>query len=133
MAQKRPPGPGRRSRAPTEVDKRVGQNIRARRNDMHMTLAELAERLNVTHQQLQKYETAQNRVSASMVLDITQVLNISIEDLFYDAGLQKGKAPDALETARRECRMWVDRAHSVEALNRMASVLKALSGKETLS
>lgn len=128
MAQKRPPGTGRRSRAPTEVDKRVGQNIRERRKDMRMTLAELAERLKVTHQQLQKYETGQNRISASMVLDITQVLQISIEDLFHGTGHQKGKAPDALEAARRECRIWVDRANSVEALNRMASVLKVLSG-----
>ena len=129
MAQKRPPGTGRRSRAPTEVDKRVGENIRVRRKELNMTISELAERVKVTHQQFQKYETGQNRISASMLLDITQVLHISIDDLFYGTGHQKDKAPDALEMARRECRMWVDRAHTVEALNRMASVLKAMSGK----
>ena len=130
MVQKQPPGRGGRSRATTEVDKRVGQNIRARRKDMHMTLAELAERLNVTHQQLQKYETGQNRVSASMIVDLTEALNVSIEDLFDGTGRQKGKKPDALETARRKCRIWVDRAQSADALIQMAGVLKAMAGKD---
>ena len=117
------------SRSPTEVDKQVGRNVRRYRKDMHMTLNELADQLGVSQQQIQKYETGDSRISASMILNISDVLNIGIEDLFIGTGNLKKPKKTQLETERRECQIWIDRATSKEALNQMARVLKAMSGE----
>ena len=130
MTRKRQTAPRNNSRSPTEVDKQVGRNIRKCRQDLHMTLTELAERLGVSQQQLQKYETGGSRVSASMILTITDTMNIGIEDLFIGTRNQKEPKKSPLEKARHECRVWIDRASSKEALNQMARVLKAMSGKD---
>tara|TARA_R110001606_G_scaffold52504_1_gene130218 strand:- start:710 stop:1102 length:393 start_codon:yes stop_codon:yes gene_type:complete len=130
MSKKRKQASGFRSRAPTEVDKRVGRNIREIRNERFLTLAELAERLGISHQQLQKYETGTNRISASMIVDLVEVLNVPIEELFR--GIHSDGVPknSPLEKARQACRVWIDRTNSTEKLRQMALVLKALSGKE---
>ena len=79
MTKKRQTVPRKSSRSPTEVDKQVGRNVRRYRKDMHMTLNELADQLGVSQQQVQKYETSDSRISASMVLAITEALNIGID------------------------------------------------------
>jgi len=129
MTRKRQAVPRKNSRSATEVDKQVGRNVRRYRKDMHMTLNELAGQLGVSQQQVQKYETGDSRISASMVLAITEVLNIGIEDLFIGTSNQKTPKKKPLETARRECQMWIDRASSKETLRQMARVLKAMSGE----
>lgn len=129
MNKKRKQVSGFRSRAPTEVDKRVGRNIRTLRQARHMTLSELATALGISHQQLQKYETGTNRISASMIVDLVDVLNVAIEDLFQ--GIRSEAQKDSpLEKARRACRIWIDKADSADQLKQMARVLKALSAKE---
>lgn len=129
MNKKRKQVSGFRSRAPTEVDKRVGRNIRTLRQARHMTLSELATALGISHQQLQKYETGTNRISASMIVDLVEVLNVAIEDLFKGIRAEAEKH-SPLEKARRACRVWIDRADSTEKLDQMARVLRALSSKE---
>ena len=129
MTRKRQTVPRKSSRSPTEVDKQVGRNVRRYRKDMHMTLNELADQLGVSQQQIQKYETGDSRISASMVLAISEVLNVGIEDLFIGTRDLKRSKKTPLETARRECQMWIDRASSKETLRQMARVLKAMSGE----
>lgn len=130
MTRKRQAVPRKNSRSATEVDKQVGRNARGYRKDMHMTLNELADQLGVSQQQIQKYETGDSRISASMVLAISEVLNIGIEDLFIGTRNLKKAKKSPLETARRECQMWIDRASSRETLYQMARVLKAMSQQE---
>jgi transcriptional regulator with XRE-family HTH domain len=97
---------------------------------MHMTLNELADQLGISQQQIQKYETGDSRISASMVLAISEALNIGIEDLFTGTRNRKKSKRTPLETARRECQMWIERASSKETLHQMARVLKAMSQQE---
>jgi len=130
MTRKRQAVPRKNSRSATEVDKQVGRNVRSYRKDMHMTLNELADQLGVSQQQIQKYETGDSRISASMVLAISEVLNIGIEDLFIGTRNLKTSKKTPLETARRESQMWIDRANSKETLRQMARVLKAMSQQE---
>lgn len=94
-----------------------------------MTLAELAERLQVSHQQLQKYETGTNRISASMAVDIINVLKIDIRDLFMDIQRRAKSKSNADERVRQECHMWIDHANSPEKLKMIARVLRALIDK----
>ena len=72
-------------KTPNEVDVHVGQMIRHLRAVHMITQEQLAERLGVTFQQIQKYEKGTNRVSASRIHGICEVFNVTPNDLF--AGL----------------------------------------------
>ena len=74
------------------VDIHVGQRIRLRRNFLGMTQQDLARRLDVTFQQVQKYERGANRVSASRLWDISQIMKTEIGYFFDDM-------PDAIRDA----------------------------------
>lgn len=130
MTKRRQTVPRKSSRSPTEVDKQVGRNVRRYRKDMRMTLQELADQLGISQQQIQKYETGESRVSASMVLAISEALNIDIADLFIGTRNLKTSKKTPLETARRECQMWIERTSSRETLHQMARVLKAMSDEK---
>jgi len=73
------------SKAPQPIDAYVGTRIRFRRNLLGMSQTELAARIGVTFQQVQKYERGTNRIGASRLIRICDVLEISPEWLFDDA------------------------------------------------
>jgi transcriptional regulator with XRE-family HTH domain len=73
---------GHMSRSPTETDIVVGTRIRIRRKQLGMTQTSLADRLGITFQQVQKYEKGANRVGASRLADVAQVLEIPISFFF---------------------------------------------------
>lgn len=65
-----------------EVDLYVGQRLRKRRGDMGFTQKGLASYLNVTFQQIQKYEKGCNRISCSKLYEIAQILKTQIGYFF---------------------------------------------------
>lgn len=83
---------------PHPVDVHVGKRIRHRRWLVGMTQQQLAESVGIKFQQIQKYETGANRVSASRLWDIAEVLDVQIafffEGLVYEDDGQSG--PDAM-------------------------------------
>jgi transcriptional regulator with XRE-family HTH domain len=64
------------------VDVHVGKRIRHRRWQVGMTQQQLADAVGIKFQQIQKYETGMNRVSASRLWDIASALDISIGYFF---------------------------------------------------
>ena len=64
------------------VDVHVGERIRELRHLRKMTQMELAKQVGVRFQQVQKYETGFNRVSASRLYMIAEVLDVEVMDLF---------------------------------------------------
>ncbi|MEO0914658.1 MAG: helix-turn-helix transcriptional regulator [Pseudomonadota bacterium] len=64
------------------VDVHVGKRIRHRRWMLGMTQQQLGEAVGIKFQQIQKYETGMNRVSASRLWDIGQVLDVRISFFF---------------------------------------------------
>lgn len=60
---------------PDPIDVAVGARMRIRRKELRMSQAELAERLGVSFQQVQKYERGANRVSASMLVRAAHALD----------------------------------------------------------
>ncbi|MAI57453.1 MAG: transcriptional regulator [Rhodobacteraceae bacterium] len=72
------------------VDIHVGKRIRHRRWFVSMTQQELAEHVGIKFQQIQKYETGTNRVSASRLWDISETLNVPVN--FFFEGLERRKA-----------------------------------------
>ena len=68
---------------PHKVDVHVGQKIRQRRWLTGMTQQRLAELVGIKFQQIQKYETGANRVSASRLWDIADALDVNVS-FFFD-------------------------------------------------
>lgn len=65
------------------LDIHIGMRIRQRRQLLGLTQQDIAEKINVRYQQIQKYERGINRVSASTLHDIADVLNIPVS-FFYE-------------------------------------------------
>lgn len=69
-----------------EIDIRVGQLISTFRRQQGMTQKDLARAVGVTFQQIQKYETAGNRLSLSQFYKILTVLQVSFSGFFTELG-----------------------------------------------
>ena len=69
-------------KAPNDVDRQVGSRVRMRRMLIGMSQEKLGDALGLTFQQVQKYEKGTNRISASRLQQISQVLGVSIEFLY---------------------------------------------------
>jgi transcriptional regulator with XRE-family HTH domain len=80
--------------SPDPIDVEVGARIRARRKSLGLSQTVLAATLDLTFQQIQKYERGANRVSASMLVRIAKRLDISVAAL---VGEQEAAIPDRAE------------------------------------
>ena len=69
--------------APNPVDVHVGSQLKLRRILLGLSQERLAEELGITFQQVQKYEKGLNRIGASRLWDLAQVLGVSV-DYFYE-------------------------------------------------
>ena len=68
---------------PNPIDRHVGLRIRLRRKELGISQEKLAESIGLTFQQVQKYERAANRVSASKLWEVARALNTNIA-YFYE-------------------------------------------------
>jgi len=66
----------------TSTDKLIGQNIRATRLNRGLSQLELAKRIGVTFQQIQKYESGANAVRGSRFVQLAKALNVAVVVLF---------------------------------------------------
>ncbi len=63
----------------------LGENLRLFRKKADLNLIQLARKLNISPQQLQKYETGENRISAERLFEISKILNISLGNFYVDS------------------------------------------------
>jgi len=81
------------------VDIQVGNRVRIRRMLIGMSQERLGELLNLTFQQVQKYEKGVNRIGAGRLFDVSRILGVPI-DYFYDGvAAQLGQEGFAEESA----------------------------------
>jgi transcriptional regulator with XRE-family HTH domain len=113
------------SRTPTDVDILVGENVRSIRTENNLTLSELGSALGISHQQLQKYETGANRLSAGMLSKVSHVLNVPIETLFINKSETVSKET-AAESLHKQIALRAKRTNDKETLERAYAVLKVL-------
>ena len=78
---------GRGTGVPDPVDVHVGARIRTRRLLLGMNQETLASALGLTFQQVQKYEGGANRVSASRLAEVAEVLGVPVAYFFNDLDL----------------------------------------------
>jgi transcriptional regulator with XRE-family HTH domain len=81
---------------PHPVDRHVGLRIRMRRKELGVSQEKLAESLGLTFQQVQKYERAANRVSASKLWEIARALNASVAYFYEGLGGSEDVETDPL-------------------------------------
>ncbi len=71
------------------VDVHVGKRVRHRRWLIGMTQQQLAQQVGIKFQQIQKYETGANRISASRLWDIAEALDVPVS--FFFEGLEESQ------------------------------------------
>ncbi len=88
------------------IDMHVGKRVRLWRTLLGMSQEQLGAELNITFQQVQKYERGANRISASRLWDISQILDVPIS-YFFD---------DMSENTMRSSPRWVSRGDVMDAM-----------------
>ena len=84
--------PQRRTRGkPTSVDAHVGRRIQLRRMLLGMSQEKLGEALDLTFQQIQKYENGSNRISAGRLHQLSRALQVPVS--YFFEGLDGQTAP----------------------------------------
>ena len=83
----------RRNEQDIEVDGHVGLRLREARTLKNWTQTELGERVGLSFQQIQKYEHGTNRIGASRLWHLSQILELPVS--YFFEGLESGKRLDA--------------------------------------
>jgi len=78
------------------IDLYVGERLKSARLQSGLTQADLGQAMNLSFQQVQKYERGANRVSASMLARASKALGVPVADFFPPADLDL-KANDRIE------------------------------------
>jgi transcriptional regulator with XRE-family HTH domain len=76
---------------PNDVDQHVGRRMRLRRVILGFSQDELAKRLGLTAQQVQKYEAGETRVSASRLYEAARQLGVPITWFFQEMSDERDK------------------------------------------
>ena len=85
-------------RGVTKMDGVIGNRLRARRLEMHISQSELAEALGVSFQQVQKYEKGVNRIGSSRLVQIAN--HLQVDTAYFLDGLQTGGGKDRATASR---------------------------------
>jgi transcriptional regulator with XRE-family HTH domain len=83
-------GDDKGSRRPNPIDVHVGGRVRFRRMLLGMSQEKLGEKLGLTFQQIQKYEKGINRIGASRLFDLAQVLGVPVQFFYEEAPAADG-------------------------------------------
>ena len=88
-------------KAPNPIDKHVGSRVRMRRMMLSMSQEKLGDALGLTFQQVQKYEKGTNRIGASRLQQISNILQVPVSFFFEGAPHLPGHHPAAWAKRRR--------------------------------
>jgi len=81
------------AKAPNPIDQQVGSRVRMRRMLLGLSQEKLGERLGVTFQQVQKYEKGMNRIGASRLQRIAEILEVPPSFFFEEVRGSEIRAP----------------------------------------
>lgn len=104
------------------IDRRIGEQVRERRILMGLTQDQVAEALGISYQQIQKYETGSNRVSASRLFQIAQLLKTDV-GMFFPNRNTDAAIPEEDSASPRHIIELVRRFSKIENSQIRASIL----------
>ena len=85
-------------KAPNPIDKHVGSRVRMRRMMLNMSQEKLGDALELTFQQVQKYEKGTNRIGASRLQQISHILQVPVA-FFFEGAPSLHTHPDGTKDA----------------------------------
>jgi len=85
-------------KAPNPIDRHVGSRVRMRRMMLSMSQEKLGDALGLTFQQVQKYEKGTNRIGASRLQQISDILQVPVA-FFFEGAPMLGGQPSGLGEA----------------------------------
>ncbi|MBA4794087.1 helix-turn-helix domain-containing protein [Phenylobacterium sp.] len=115
------------------MDRAIGARVRARRRSLNMSQSDLAEKLGVSFQQVQKYERGANRISGSTLVAAAQALQTSVSWLVGEDGGSAAPPDEAFAALMTPGAMEMLEAFSAVRRPRARQALLALAremGKE---
>ena len=77
----------------TAIDQLLGDRLARRRVEQGLSQTELARRLDITAQQLERYEAGAERISATRLFHFSKALDYPLAELFADFAPQAGGPP----------------------------------------
>lgn len=133
----------RDTKSPSDEDIVIGENIRRLRRDRNLTQVELGAAMNITFQQIQKYERGLNRTASGRLPAFARVLQCDVEELFQGletkfnpsttAHSEKALHTVRLKSARRKLVKLVEDSHSLETLSAIITMLETTQSKMSQS
>lgn len=87
----------------SDVDRFIGVRVREARSALRMTQSDLGQMLDITFQQVQKYEKGVNRISSATLLDISKVLGRPLTWFYGEHILELSEAFTHEDALFREC------------------------------
>lgn len=128
------------------IDAYVGSQVKLRRSVVGMSQTELAKRLGITFQQVQKYEKGANRIGASRLYLISEILEVPVQFFFEgvesvmegqvtaDGSIDKGEVDKVEEFIRSPsgidlCRSFVS-IDEPKLRRRVMALVKSIAGAE---
>lgn len=100
---------------PNPIDKFVGTRIRLRRTLLGYSQEKLADALGITFQQVQKYENATNRVSASKLYDISEVIGVPVSYFYEGLNVNENEASVSLEMVAETKKLGLETSKVMES------------------
>src|SRR5881398_2148740 len=85
-------------KAPNPIDRHVGSRVRMRRMMLSMSQEKLGDGLGLTFQQVQKYEKGTNRIGASRLQQISQILQVPVS-FFFEGAPNLHTPPEGMKEA----------------------------------
>ena len=68
----------------SEIDKLVGQRLKTKRKELGLSQSDVSDKIDITFQQLQKYESGANRISAGKLFELSALLKTPMSFFFAD-------------------------------------------------
>ncbi len=113
------------SRRSDEIDHFVAKRIKARRRQLKLSQQDVAEQIGISYQQVQKYESGFNRVSAGKLFAIARILDVSVNYFFI--GLEEvGLSPAGSKAASS-----IAQLSNEEVRNALTGLIDAIAESDT--
>ncbi len=117
-----------RQKDPNATDIKVGEKIRLQRLMRHLSQTDLASRIGLTFQQVQKYEKGVNRVSAGRLKQIADIFRLPIS-FFFDGAAENGDEAKYINTGLG----FLETAASVRLVRAFAAIESAKVRRDILT
>lgn len=118
-----------------EVDLSIGERLKAARLRRQMTLAALADELGLTYQQIHKYESGRNRISASTLFKAAETLGVELSFFFaFSAPVEGGvlAAPASATRADDDLTAALSRIEDPDVREKLVRLLEAITNSDRI-